>query len=94
VPLRLVREYKGPTVRTLLSAPPAAVARFPGRVCSVLEAIDRGDLADAERRLDTSFNVVPGPGHAPRTPWRVLWPWLLGLWGFAALATAVALTGA
>lgn len=89
--LRLVREYKGPTVSAVLRAAPATLSRLPGRVCSVLDAIDRGDLAAADRRLDAALNVLPGPGHARRASWRLLLPWLLAMWTLAAIATAVAL---
>ena len=89
--LRLVREYKGPTVSALLHASPTTVSQLPGRVCNVLEAIVRGDLEGAERRLDAALNVLRGPGSAPRSTLRILGPWLLVMWVVAAIATAILL---
>jgi hypothetical protein len=62
-PVRLVREWKGPTVADLLCDDVAE--RLPGRVQSAVAAIERGDLAAAERALPGEFPpVLVGPGHA------------------------------
>lgn len=87
--LHLVREYKGPTVAGVLRASPGVVNRLPGRVHTMLEAIERGDLPEAQRRLDAAVRILPGPGSRRRLP--ILWPWFVGMWIVAAIATLVAL---
>ena len=79
--VRLVREWKGPTVADLMRDELAA--RLPGTVRSALRHIERGDLAAAERELPGDFApVLRGPGHRRRE--RRLW--------FAICALAAVLT--
>jgi hypothetical protein len=60
--VRLVREFKGPTVADLMCEDVAE--RLPGRVASALRALERGDLAAAERALPGEFApLLAGPGH-------------------------------
>lgn len=85
----LLREYKGPTVARVVKGAAADPPLLPGRICTVLEAIQRGDLASADRRLDAAVNVLPGPGFSRRGAWSLLWPWF-GLWVLALIATGAA----
>ena len=74
--MRLVREWKGPTVRDVLAAHDSAVEPLPGRVHAVAERVRAGDHAGAERRLDEALaSLLPGPGSraAPRRARRVAW---------------------
>lgn len=82
-PVRLLREYKGPTVADLSRS--AFVERLPGQVQSALEHIERGDFAAAERALPGRIaTVLAGPGHR-RRPRHRLWIAVV-----VALALAVA----
>jgi hypothetical protein len=91
-PVRLVREWKGPTVRDVLAAQDATSERLPGRVHAVAERARAGDYAGAERRLDATLAaLLPGPGARVRGPgaWRRPGPWvLLALAVVAALVVA------
>ena len=87
--VHLLREYKGPTVTSLVRASPAVVTRLPGRVRTVLEAIERDDLAVANRCFDDAVNILPGPGSRPALP--ALWPWFAALWLVAVVASVIAL---
>jgi len=87
--VQLVREYKGPTVTSLVGACSTATNRLPGQVRRVLEAIQRGDFAEADRRLDSAGKVLAGPGSRRAMP--MLWPWFLMLWVVGGLATALVL---
>src|SRR5262245_163446 len=49
--IRLVREYKGPTVRDLLAAPDAATEVLPGSLRACARAIAAGDVARADGQL-------------------------------------------
>ncbi len=61
--VRLVREWKGPTVDDLLRD--EYVERLPGAVHSALRHLERGDLAAADRALPGRFPpILAGPGHA------------------------------
>lgn len=61
--VRLLREFKGPTVRELTDDADLAV-QLPGQVRSALQHLERGDLAAAEQALPGRFAaVLPGPGH-------------------------------
>lgn len=86
----LVREYKGPTVARVVRGAAAEPPLLPGRICTVLDAIQRGELGVADRRLDAAINVLPGPGHVRRSAWRIWWPWLV-MWLGAALVTGAVL---
>lgn len=62
-PVRLVREWKGPTVGEVLRDDQLSAA-LPGRAVRALSAISRGELAAADAAL---------PGHFERVlvgPWR------------------------
>lgn len=64
-PVRLVREWKGPTVADLLRDEFAA--RLPGEVRSALRHLEAGDLAAAEARLPGEFAaILPGPASRRR----------------------------
>lgn len=83
--VRLVREWKGPTVGDLLCDELAE--RLPGQVWSALQHLERGDLAGAERRLPGQFApLLPGPGHR-----RAERRWLVAIVVLAAAAVATAL---
>lgn len=83
--VRLLREWKGPTVADLLSDELAQ--RLPGQMWSVLQQLERGDLAGAERRLPGQFApLLPGPGHH-----RAERRWLVATVVLAAAAVATAL---
>jgi len=85
-PVRLRREFKGPTVREP-AVDEAAVSRLPGRMRCVLAAIERGDLLAAERVLDTvTGRMFAGPWQQQRRQRR--W-WLLAV---IVLALAGAMT--
>lgn len=89
-PVRLLREFKGPTVRRLSEASAQAIDRLPGQLRSVARALRSGDLAAAEERLERALgSLVEGPGHRPA---RLLQPpllaFLLWLW-LASLVVAV-----
>jgi hypothetical protein len=82
--IRLVREYKGPTVADLMRDD-ALVAALPGRVRSVLQQLEHGDLAGADAAIDaTRGRILSGP-FAPRR-WRRRW--LLAMLGAAVVAAA------
>lgn len=67
-PVRLLREWKGPTVADLLRDEFAA--RLPGEVRSALLHIESGDLAAADAQLPGGFApILPGPS-ARRRPSR------------------------
>jgi hypothetical protein len=70
-PVRLVREFKGPTVADLLRDEFAA--QLPGQAWSALRRIEVGDFAAAEAVLPGDFApILPGPGgRARRRRWRV-----------------------
>ena len=76
--VRLVRELKGPTVRGLIGSSPAVIQRLPGRMLGSLQALRRGDLADAEQRFDDAVGqILEGPWAGEHHRWRrrhVLWP--------------------
>lgn len=81
-PVRLVREYKGPTLGDLTRQ--EFVARLPGQVRSALAHIDNGDLVAAERALPGRIATVhAGPGHRRRSR--------RGLWIAAGIALLVAI---
>lgn len=64
-PVRLVREWKGPTVADLLRDEYAA--RLPGEVRSALRHLEAGELAAAEARLPGEFAaILPGPASRRR----------------------------
>jgi hypothetical protein len=66
--VRLVREYKGPTVKDLLSAGERATALLPGCVRVAEKAILARDLEAAEGALDQAVaRVLPGPGRRLRS---------------------------
>lgn len=82
--VRLVREYKGPTVADLMRDD-ALVAALPGRVRSVLQQLERGDFGSADAAMDaTGGRILSGP-FTPRR-WRRRW--LLAMLGAAAVAAA------
>jgi hypothetical protein len=82
--IRLVREYKGPTVADLMRDD-ALVAALPGRVRSVLQQLERGDFGGADSALDAaSGRILSGP-FAPRRWRRRL---LLAMLAVAAAAAA------
>src|SRR5262245_19313176 len=62
--VRLRREYKGLTVRDLVTDLSLA-QQLPGKVRSALAHVERGDYAAAEAALPGHFAaVLPGPGGA------------------------------
>ncbi len=64
--VRLVREYKGPTVGDL-TAGGEAVDLLPGRVRAVFDAIAGDDLALANHRLEIALGALhQGPGFRRR----------------------------
>jgi hypothetical protein len=71
-PVRLVREWKGPTVADLLRDEFAA--RLPGEVRSALRHLEAGELAAAEASLPGEFGaILPGPAaHRRRRSTRAL----------------------
>ncbi len=86
--VRLVREFKGPTVADLLRDELAA--RLPGQVRSALRHLEHGDFAAAERALPGELApewapLLPGPGHRRRE--RRL---LFAVVGLAAIVAAAA----
>ena len=84
--VRLVREFKGPTVADLVRDEYAD--RLPGRVRTAQHHLERGELASAERALPGSFvPVLEGPGHARARLRRTLVAAVLAL-AFAATALA------
>lgn len=73
-PVRLLREYKGPTVSDLERDDVAD--RLPGRVTSALVHLEHGDLAAAEGELPGQFApILPGPRRT-LTWWGRCWRWL------------------
>lgn len=85
-PVRLVREFRGPTVADLLRDEFAA--QLPGRVWSALRRIEAGDFAAAEASLPGAFApILPGPGHGARRCRRRV---LVAVVTFGVLAAAVA----
>lgn len=90
-PVRLVREFKGPTVADLLRDEFAA--RLPGQAWSALRRIEDGDFAAAEAALPGEFApILPGPGGRARgRRWRALI--LVAVLAFAAAAVVAALGG-
>lgn len=89
-PVRLVREFKGPTVADLLRDEFAA--RLPGQAWSAMRGIEAGDFAAAEAALPGEFApILPGPGGRARgRRWRLLAA--VAVLAFAA-AGVVAATG-
>lgn len=92
--VRLVREYKGPTVRDLLAAvePPDAV--LPGAVRGALRAIESGALERADAELEAAVGrLLPGPGaRGHQRDWvmpLLIWCWL----SLLVLAFVLALRG-
>ncbi len=90
-PVRLVREFKGPTVADLLRDEFAA--QLPGRAWSALRRLEVGDFAAAEAALPGEFApILPGPGgRSRRRRWRVLA--VVAVLAFAAAAVLSALSG-
>ncbi len=74
---------KGPTVKDLMSAPNAVLEQLPARIRAMAEAVDEGDLAEADLRLEQALGTIhQGPGYRPKRGlwlWKVLVLWLLGL---------------
>ncbi len=65
-PVRLVREWKGPTVGALLRDEDLAAA-LPGRAVRALSALQRGDLAGADAALPGELErVLIGPWQRRR----------------------------
>ena len=84
-PVRLCREWKGPTVADLLRD--EFVEKLPGRVRSALQQIERGDFAAADEVPPAGFTkVLAGPGHLRRGQRRRLVLVLL----LAAVTSAIA----
>lgn len=79
--VRLVREVKIPTVNALAGSD-EAVERLPGNVDAMVAALDRGDLAAADRLMDEAMgSLLEGPGYRPSCLRRHLWAVVLLLWG-------------
>lgn len=88
---RLIREFKGPALHDLLDDP-VELALMPGRVQRALDAIERGDLREADDRLDAAIGaVLEGPGFGRRGEWHMLLPVLLCLFAVLAVTTLVVL---
>ena len=85
--MRLVREYKGPTVRDVLLAKESDLARLPARVAALERAVQRGDYAAADAAADGALDglvqAVRVPRHRPR--------WLLTIGLVAWIAITVLL---
>ena len=84
--VRLVREFKGDTVRGLLHASQDVLDRLPGRLRSMVRSLRAGDLDAADARLEAAVgSLVPGPGHRRRrlapSLTLALWLWLASLVG-------------
>jgi len=78
--VRLVRQVKIPTVEALASEH-EAVDRLPGKVRSVVAALDRGDLATADRLIDEAMgSLLQGPGYRHAHLRQRLLSVLLWLW--------------
>ncbi len=88
--VRLIREFKGPTVEDLLMDDGEAVGRLPGQVWEVADAIDAGDYGPASDRLDDTIGaLLCGPGfRRRRSDLRLLMP-LTTLMFFALLAATL-----
>lgn len=81
--VKLVRQLKMPTVDHLVSDP--CVEKLPEAMEEVEQAVEEGDLASADRLLDSALGaVLAGPGHDKRASgWSfvtlglplVLWLW-------------------
>ncbi|MCB9869500.1 MAG: hypothetical protein H6837_06565 [Planctomycetes bacterium] len=77
--VRLVRELKVPTVEDLLAD--SDLDTLPGAMRAVEDAIDAGELQEADRRLDAALgSILSGPGYRPDAdPWGVV-PLVLWVW--------------
>jgi len=81
--VRLVREFKGPTVRGVLDLPDEAVDRMPAQLRRVLDAIQRGRVAEADDAMDGALGALhAGPGHRRRAGRTLTRSLLVGLCGF------------
>lgn len=92
--VRLVREFKGPTVRDLLAGADPRASTLPSGVRSTLRAIEVGDYARADAELEgTLGKLIAGPGaRKHERPWllpALIWCWLTLL----GLAFVLALRG-
>ncbi len=88
--VKLVREYKGPTVEDLLEHGDSEFDHLPGRIHGVLEAIEKGDLAGADRRLEESLGtLLEGPGSDQRREFAVLMPLVFSMFLILVAATIV-----
>lgn len=92
--VRLVREFKGPTVRDLIAGADPQAATLPGGVRSTLRAIEVGDYAKADTELaGTLGKLLHGPGsRREERAWLLpllIWCWLTLL----GLAFVLALRG-
>ena len=73
--VRLIREFKGPTVEDLLMDDGETIGRLPGQVCEVVDAIEVADYRRASDRLDASIGaLLRGPGFRRRRELRLLTP--------------------
>lgn len=89
--IRLVREWKGPTVRDLVAAIERPESAVPSGARTALRAIEAGDLARADAALDATVGrILPGPGarKVTRDWWMLLlvWLWLTLLFVAVVLA--------
>ena len=92
--VRLVREFKGPTVRDLLAAVEPPNPTLPSGVRSALRAIESGALERADGELSSAIGrLLPGPGARGKTrDWVMpvlIWCWL----SLLVLAFVLALRG-
>jgi hypothetical protein len=89
--VRLIREFKGPTVEDLLEEESVNSQKLPAQVRDVLHAIESGDYQTASSRLDESIGgLLRGPGFRRRSSDRVCMRVLLLLFLLLALLTMVA----
>ncbi len=66
--VRLIREFKGPTVEDLLEDEADKTAKLPAQVREVLHAIESGDYRRASSSLDESIGgLLQGPGFRRRS---------------------------
>jgi len=77
--VRLLREYKGPTVQELMASPEPAADLLPGRVHSTPPAISQGAPGFAAPGSEMA-TVLRGPGFGRRRTISLILPAILWLW--------------
>ena len=86
--VKLVREMKGPTVKDLMAAPDDVLEQLPGEVRAMADALNQGDLAEADLAMDRALgSLLRGPGYSRRRP-SLSWSFLALVW-FLGLAAGL-----